>query len=136
MNSFKQSIGRNLARLAPTARTFRSAFNRNTAANPFPQQSFLATNSILKAEQRWSSFFSPAQTGIVKAPLTFKIRANSFSSTSSESTHEQVSKPVVGYWMLTTAGLVFIIVIVGGVTRLTESGLSIVEWNVIKGMLV
>lgn len=30
--------------------------------------------------------------------------------------------------------MVFAIVVVGGLTRLTESGLSIVEWNVISGM--
>lgn len=30
--------------------------------------------------------------------------------------------------------MTFGIVVVGGMTRLTESGLSIVEWNLIKGM--
>ncbi|KAI8892979.1 COX15/CtaA family [Globomyces pollinis-pini] len=45
-----------------------------------------------------------------------------------------ISRPVVAYWYLFCAALVFGIVILGGVTRLTESGLSIVEWNVIKGM--
>ncbi|KAI8070999.1 cytochrome oxidase assembly protein-domain-containing protein [Gongronella butleri] len=46
----------------------------------------------------------------------------------------QMTKPVVGHWLYFNAGLVFSIVIVGGLTRLTESGLSIVEWNVISGM--
>jgi cytochrome c oxidase assembly protein subunit 15 len=32
------------------------------------------------------------------------------------------------------ASLVFGIVALGGLTRLTESGLSITEWNLIKGM--
>jgi cytochrome c oxidase assembly protein subunit 15 len=45
-----------------------------------------------------------------------------------------VTKPVVAYWLYFNAGMVFSIVIVGGLTRLTESGLSIVEWNVISGM--
>ncbi|KAJ3080334.1 Cytochrome c oxidase assembly protein cox15 [Quaeritorhiza haematococci] len=44
------------------------------------------------------------------------------------------TKPIVGYWYLFSSALVFGIVVLGGVTRLTESGLSIVEWNVIKGM--
>ena len=44
------------------------------------------------------------------------------------------TKPIVGYFFLFSASLVFVIVIVGGLTRLTESGLSITEWNVIKGM--
>jgi len=33
------------------------------------------------------------------------------------------------------AGLVFTIVVVGGYTRLTESGLSITEWNLVSGIL-
>lgn len=44
------------------------------------------------------------------------------------------TKPIVGYWLYFNAGLVFAIVVVGGLTRLTESGLSITEWNVISGM--
>ncbi|KAJ3200414.1 Cytochrome c oxidase assembly protein cox15, partial [Entophlyctis luteolus] len=41
---------------------------------------------------------------------------------------------VVGYWYLFCAALVFAIVAVGGLTRLTEAGLSITEWNLITGM--
>jgi cytochrome c oxidase assembly protein subunit 15 len=42
--------------------------------------------------------------------------------------------PIVGYWLMGSAALVFGIVVLGGLTRLTESGLSIVEWNVLKGV--
>lgn len=38
-------------------------------------------------------------------------------------------------WLWTVAALVVSIVIVGGITRLTESGLSITEWNVVSGAL-
>ena len=38
-------------------------------------------------------------------------------------------------WLLFVAVLVLIIVGVGGITRLTESGLSITEWNVVTGIL-
>ncbi|KAJ3386778.1 Cytochrome c oxidase assembly protein cox15, partial [Entophlyctis sp. JEL0112] len=41
---------------------------------------------------------------------------------------------VVGYWYLFCAALVFAIVAVGGLTRLTEAGLPITEWNLITGM--
>ncbi|KND05047.1 uncharacterized protein SPPG_00724 [Spizellomyces punctatus DAOM BR117] len=47
---------------------------------------------------------------------------------------EAPSKPIVGWWYLFSGSLVFGIVAIGGLTRLTESGLSIVEWNLIKGM--
>jgi heme a synthase len=36
-------------------------------------------------------------------------------------------------WLLLVAALVFVMVLVGGATRLTESGLSIVEWQPIVG---
>ncbi len=38
-------------------------------------------------------------------------------------------------WLIAVAALVFILVIVGGATRLTESGLSITEWRPATGML-
>jgi len=49
-------------------------------------------------------------------------------------THER-SEPgkKVGYWLLGTAGLVYSIVVLGGLTRLTESGLSITEWKPVTG---
>ena len=42
---------------------------------------------------------------------------------------------VLSNWLYCVALLVFIMVIVGGVTRLTESGLSITEWKPITGAL-
>jgi len=39
------------------------------------------------------------------------------------------------YWLLTCFLMVFFIVIVGGLTRLTNSGLSITEWELFKGIL-
>ena len=38
-------------------------------------------------------------------------------------------------WLMCVAGLVFAMVVVGGITRLTESGLSITEWKPITGAL-
>ena len=38
-------------------------------------------------------------------------------------------------WLLAVAGLVVLIVAVGGITRLTESGLSITEWKPITGAI-
>ena len=39
------------------------------------------------------------------------------------------------YWLICSSTLVFIIIIVGGLTRLTNSGLSITEWELFKGIL-
>ena len=39
------------------------------------------------------------------------------------------------YWLFISLILVFLIIIVGGLTRLTDSGLSITEWELFKGLL-
>jgi cytochrome c oxidase assembly protein subunit 15 len=41
----------------------------------------------------------------------------------------------IAAWLLAVAALVFLMVVVGGITRLTESGLSIVKWDVVSGTL-
>lgn len=41
----------------------------------------------------------------------------------------------VGIWLMVSSTLVFAIIVVGGITRLTESGLSITEWRPITGIL-
>ncbi len=41
----------------------------------------------------------------------------------------------VALWLLAVAALVFLMVVVGGITRLTESGLSIVRWEPLSGIL-
>ncbi|TMH74548.1 MAG: heme A synthase [Betaproteobacteria bacterium] len=45
------------------------------------------------------------------------------------------SERAVAFWLLTCCALLFAMVVVGGVTRLTHSGLSIVEWQPIVGAL-
>jgi cytochrome c oxidase assembly protein subunit 15 len=46
-----------------------------------------------------------------------------------------VARRAVRLWLLGVAGLIFLIVLVGGATRLTESGLSIVEWRPLTGIV-
>lgn len=41
----------------------------------------------------------------------------------------------VRWWLILMAGLIALMVLVGGATRLTESGLSIVEWKPVTGTL-
>jgi cytochrome c oxidase assembly protein subunit 15 len=40
-----------------------------------------------------------------------------------------------GFWLSVIAALVFAMILVGGITRLTESGLSITEWDPILGAI-
>lgn len=39
------------------------------------------------------------------------------------------------FWLLTGCALIFVMVIIGGITRLTGSGLSIVRWDIVTGTL-
>jgi len=41
----------------------------------------------------------------------------------------------IAQWLFVIAGLVFAMVVVGGITRLTESGLSITEWKPVSGTI-
>lgn len=47
----------------------------------------------------------------------------------------ETARKWIGIWLLTGCIMVFFQVIVGGVTRLTESGLSITEWKPVKGIV-
>jgi cytochrome c oxidase assembly protein subunit 15 len=48
---------------------------------------------------------------------------------------EPSASRAVGVWLACVAALVFAMVLVGGATRLTESGLSIVEWKPVTGVI-
>ncbi len=45
------------------------------------------------------------------------------------------ARRAIGHWLLAVAALIFAMVILGGVTRLTQSGLSMVEWRPLMGLL-
>ncbi len=47
-----------------------------------------------------------------------------------------VARPrAIANWLLFVAALVFIMIVVGGITRLTESGLSITRWDPVSGTI-
>jgi len=45
------------------------------------------------------------------------------------------SRRTVALWLLACCGMIFIMALLGAITRLTESGLSITDWNPIMGAL-
>lgn len=51
------------------------------------------------------------------------------------STAMRHSQRAVGYWLLVCCAMVFAMVVIGGITRLTGSGLSIVEWEPLSGIV-
>jgi len=50
------------------------------------------------------------------------------------SSYDQKINKLFYYWLLFSLLMVFIMVLVGGLTRLTDSGLSITEWELFKGI--
>src|SRR5260370_38409021 len=57
------------------------------------------------------------------------------SSAPAAQTQTRNRERAVAAWLIACCALVFAMVVVGGVTRLTHSGLSIVEWQPIVGAL-
>ncbi|MDH5536579.1 MAG: COX15/CtaA family protein [Betaproteobacteria bacterium] len=56
-------------------------------------------------------------------------------STTNPRAAAESARTQIAYWLLACCGLVFAMVVLGGVTRLTRSGLSIVEWQPLVGAL-
>ncbi|KAJ2699323.1 Cytochrome c oxidase assembly protein cox15 [Coemansia sp. IMI 209128] len=102
-----------------------------------------ASHPMLALADRGSSFMatgrvtSVTQPGVLKRVniAIFRRPASTAASEHEKSGHARctVDAPIVGYWTLFCASMVFGIIVWGGLTRLTESGLSIVEWAPISG---
>ena len=69
---------------------------------------------------------SDATTAPTTAPLSFGAIA---------AAHARHRTSTVAAWLWCVAGLVFLMVFLGGATRLTESGLSITEWKPVSGVV-
>jgi len=80
---------------------------------------------------------------LITRPLTTsspRLRALKFRHFFSTKADASAQLPIlpprsVGSWLMFSSTLVFAVIVVGGVTRLTESGLSITEWRPITGIL-
>ncbi len=55
--------------------------------------------------------------------------------TSAQETLHFPARKAVASWLLVCCALIFVMVVLGGVTRLTGSGLSMVEWQPVYGIL-
>ena len=47
----------------------------------------------------------------------------------------QRNRRLVATWLFVVAGMILVMIVLGGVTRLTGSGLSIMEWAPVSGIL-
>ena len=47
----------------------------------------------------------------------------------------KLTKKYISYWLATMFWFISIMIVVGGLTRLTDSGLSITQWELFSGFL-
>ncbi|KAE8741189.1 hypothetical protein FOCC_FOCC013268 [Frankliniella occidentalis] len=110
-------IARNTCQLA------RSSYFKNTSHFNYQTPVF----SVLRSPIR---NFSHKQLVAHVKKFTHPIRQNSSASVQVNAIPQNADK-AVGLWLLGCSGMVFVAVILGGVTRLTESGLSMVTWRLL-----
>jgi cytochrome c oxidase assembly protein subunit 15 len=136
--SFHQSTmralpSRHLLQLTQGLRETQSHFQpRNISARLLHRSSRKSAAIVLPSESIATTSSSASATAAV-SPI---ISSTSSSSSTGESEQlPRLTAPSVSTHLFVIAGLVFAIVVVGGLTRLTESGLSITEWNLVTGTL-
>ncbi|KAG6903315.1 hypothetical protein C0995_013068 [Termitomyces sp. Mi166 len=99
------------------------AVARPVLTSPCPRPSPSRLQSFLAASRPFRSSSSTS------------VKRNKATSTPPAADLPVLAPRSVGMWLMMSSTLVFAIVVVGGVTRLTESGLSITEWRPITGVL-
>ncbi len=67
--------------------------------------------------------------------MTQFTNAGALSTSSTGSARGRPAPRAIANWLFFVAFLVFFMVVVGGITRLTESGLSITEWKPVSGAI-
>lgn len=77
----------------------------------------------------------PPQTSFHQRPASAQLGLDAIPHAQKLMKPRMVSKKSVAWWLLGSAAAVFGIVILGGLTRLTESGLSITEWKPVTGSI-
>ena len=65
----------------------------------------------------------------------YMVRDHRAASRMNEPHPASARRPVIRAWLYAVAALMVLTLVVGGATRLTESGLSIVEWKPVTGVL-
>lgn len=103
---------------------FRTASSQMAGYTSLVKPTLTATRSFVTPTRVNKTLWMPIRSAIQRTFATEGV---------AQATAQQPHK-AVGYWLFGCCGLVFGTVVVGGVTRLTESGLSIVTWQPIRGV--
>lgn len=123
------------ARARPTFPSAASALGLKTSFAAPPRPGFFAQSYLPYG--RSFSFFTPSRYA---SSASFSTSATASSASAGEQSASPAPEDVrviprsMPFWLLGCSALVFGIIVIGGLTRLTESGLSITEWNPITGI--
>uniref|UniRef100_A0A668SCP6 Cytochrome c oxidase assembly homolog 15 (yeast) n=1 Tax=Oreochromis aureus TaxID=47969 RepID=A0A668SCP6_OREAU len=77
---------------------------------------------------------SPLRKWLLKRGHSTVTVEGGTSTSAAASVPSAASNHIVGRWLLGCSGLVVGAIVLGGVTRLTESGLSMVDWHLVREM--
>ncbi|XP_321341.4 cytochrome c oxidase assembly protein COX15 homolog [Anopheles gambiae] len=95
-----------------------------------PARSFVS-NALLVSKPNGGgiTFRDATKKSLLTVGRTFRTPVSRYCT--KPSVPQERGSKAVGYWLLGCSGMVFVAVILGGVTRLTESGLSMVTWKLL-----
>lgn len=103
----------------------RPLFTTNyTCAKSFSNTNHFNPNAAIRA----SLFCRPAFLNIIKSPQVFRGSGTIAVRLASDT---KIAQKAIGFWLMGCGAMVFVAVVLGGVTRLTESGLSMVTWKLL-----
>lgn len=92
-------------------------------------------NYLSKGLNLYSNYIKNIKTS-TKNFIKYKTTAVTHETIVNEATQStKVPNKLIGWWLAGCSGMVVGAVVLGGVTRLTESGLSMVDWQLIKDMV-
>ncbi|EHY58198.1 Cytochrome c oxidase assembly protein cox15 [Exophiala dermatitidis] len=97
-------------------------------------RTFVASSSA-RTTMQTNTATANVQDATVVGAAAEADKSESKSGKKKSSSFPDTSSNTVAYWLLASAASVFGIVVFGGLTRLTESGLSITEWKPVTGSL-
>ncbi|KAE8351644.1 cytochrome oxidase assembly protein-domain-containing protein [Aspergillus coremiiformis] len=109
----------------------KSAFRTNLPVPPFTQNINKLNSATLfsRAKKAFPNIISRSSSSAAVGSAVEQ------GASKAKSSFPKVSDKTIAYWLLGSAASVFGIVVFGGLTRLTESGLSITEWRPVTGSL-
>ncbi len=70
-----------------------------------------------------------------RRPRATRLAAGEHALTGPSVSQHDDGRRAIGLWLLSCCAMIFVMVVLGGITRLTESGLSMVDWRPIMGTL-